>query len=412
MDTDDVIDLTEAFLQPSLGKGRSPSSDLEVMEPEAAASGAALNAAIAAETMDQDEDVLLTEEIGQAWDRDLPHMRNQCGVHRNFSRTRGTGNAAYCAKCYCFICDAEASLCKEWGTGAKMLDHCNAYDTPFYVNLKSSLKRKQAVASEQQHSASQRAASEQQARSGSTAAEGSRGAAALRAVGSLLGVSLPPVSSSPGKAKGKEAMSQQSPQPPVKLKRKRELGRDEDKEKTPGKSGKKAKAALVDPGKPHKREAEMPDPARVPGLMEIGVIRLSVKAVKAAGSIHNVSRRLLPNGLYFDSERTTMEELHGDQLSIENLCETSWSHPNSKWRPAHLKLCPLPLPDGMEEPSDMRLRQITVVRGDIPAPPQVYGVEASRDAQIKDVYGKLRTLLELPEDIRLIPFCNNHGLPV
>lgn len=34
----------------------------------------------------------------QAWDRDLPHMRNQCGVHRNFSRTRGTGNAAYCAK--------------------------------------------------------------------------------------------------------------------------------------------------------------------------------------------------------------------------------------------------------------------------------------------------------------------------
>lgn len=93
-----------------------------------------------------------------------------------------------------------------------MLDHCNAYDTPFYVNLKSSLKRKQAVASEQQHSGSQRAASEQQARSGSTAAEGSRGAAALRAVGSLLGVSLPPVSSSPGKAKGKEAMSQQSPQ--------------------------------------------------------------------------------------------------------------------------------------------------------------------------------------------------------
>ena len=84
-----------------------------------------------------------------------------------------------------------------------------------------------------------------------------------------------------------------------------------------------------------------------------------LQAVKAAGSIHNVSRRLLPNGLYFDSERTTMEELHGDQLSIENLCETSWSHPNSKWRPAHLKLCPLPLPDGMEEPSDMRLRQVS-----------------------------------------------------
>ena len=95
----------------------------------------------------------------QAWDRNLPHMRNQCGVHRNFSRAHGTGNAAYCAKvrlqsapiygslrqpplilvrqhvalhaqqarlhpnpcfvlqCYCFMCDAEASQCKEWGTG-------------------------------------------------------------------------------------------------------------------------------------------------------------------------------------------------------------------------------------------------------------------------------------------------------
>ena len=91
-----------------------------------------------------------------------------------------------------------------------MLDHCNAYDTPFYVNLKASLKKKQAVASEQQHSGSQRGASEQQAQSGSTAAEGGMGVAALRAAGSLHGVSTPTVSSSPGKAKGKGAMSQQS----------------------------------------------------------------------------------------------------------------------------------------------------------------------------------------------------------
>ena len=34
----------------------------------------------------------------QAWDRDLPHTRNQCGVHCNFSRVHSTGNAAYCAK--------------------------------------------------------------------------------------------------------------------------------------------------------------------------------------------------------------------------------------------------------------------------------------------------------------------------
>ena len=65
MDVDDVIDLTAAFLQPSLGRGRSPSSDLEVVEPEAAASRAALNAAAAPESMEEDEDVLLTGEIGQ-----------------------------------------------------------------------------------------------------------------------------------------------------------------------------------------------------------------------------------------------------------------------------------------------------------------------------------------------------------
>ena len=61
------------------------------------------------------------------------------------------------------------------------------------------------------------------------------------------------------------------------LKRKRGLGSDEKNGKTPGKHGKKTKAAPVDPGKPHKREAEMPDPARVQGLMEIGTIRLPVK---------------------------------------------------------------------------------------------------------------------------------------
>ena len=62
-------------------------------------------------------------------------------------------------------------------------------------------------------------------------------------------------------------------QSPAKLKRKR----DEQKENMPNKSSKKTIAAPADPGKPHKKEAEMPDSARVQGLMEIGVIRLPVK---------------------------------------------------------------------------------------------------------------------------------------
>ena len=32
--------------------------------------------------------------------------------------------------------------CNFHGAGAMMLDHCNAYDTSFYVNLKSSIKKK------------------------------------------------------------------------------------------------------------------------------------------------------------------------------------------------------------------------------------------------------------------------------
>ena len=62
MDAEDIIDLTVAVLQPSLGRGCSPNSERE--DPEAAARGAALNPA-AAGTMEEDEDVLLTEEIGQ-----------------------------------------------------------------------------------------------------------------------------------------------------------------------------------------------------------------------------------------------------------------------------------------------------------------------------------------------------------
>ena len=101
----------------------------------------------------------------QSWNCDLPHMRHQCGVHQNFSRThrhRDTGkhfaprsglavtvfmggsvrccyvrwftssivvqqpknynqssthSAPLVLQCYCFLCDAEASQCKEWGTG-------------------------------------------------------------------------------------------------------------------------------------------------------------------------------------------------------------------------------------------------------------------------------------------------------
>ena len=58
---------------------------------------------------------------------------------------------------------------------------------------------------------------------------------------------------------------------------------------------------------------------------------LHLQAAEAEGSIHSVSRRLLPNGLYYDISHTTLEEFHGDRLSIENLCEAP------QW-PVRLKL--------------------------------------------------------------------------
>ena len=67
---------------------------------------------------------------------------------------------------------------------------------------------------------------------------------------------------------------------------------------------------------------------------------------------------MLPHGLYYDSQNTTREEVHGDQLSIENLGEATYT--DGIRQPVHLELCPLPLPDGTEQPSDMRLRQVSL----------------------------------------------------
>ena len=73
MGTEDVTDLTVAFPQPSLGRAHSPNADSEVTDPEAAA----LNAA-AAGTMEEDEDVLLTEEIGQVTCDRHPTFNGRC----------------------------------------------------------------------------------------------------------------------------------------------------------------------------------------------------------------------------------------------------------------------------------------------------------------------------------------------
>ena len=63
------------------------------------------------------------------------------------------------------------------------------------------------------------------------------------------------------------------------------------------------------------------------------------------------------------------------------------------------------------ESTALSVLQITVVRGDIFAPPLVYGVQVPRCAQINDVYSNLHTMLALPEDIQLLSFSVDHRPP-
>ncbi len=56
----------------------------------------------------------------QVWNRHLPHIRTQCGLHP-FKAEGSLQNSQYCSQCYCYICDAAASSCKAWGTGKPLI---------------------------------------------------------------------------------------------------------------------------------------------------------------------------------------------------------------------------------------------------------------------------------------------------
>lgn len=78
----------------------------------------------------------------QVWNTDLPHSRAQCGS-KPFSTTPSTSNAARCPKCYCYVCDTEATECTAWGTGAqppgRFVTTCRLLAPPAYSSHDAAL---------------------------------------------------------------------------------------------------------------------------------------------------------------------------------------------------------------------------------------------------------------------------------
>ncbi|CAG5112690.1 Oidioi.mRNA.OKI2018_I69.chr2.g6877.t1.cds [Oikopleura dioica] len=79
---------------------------------------------------DDDEDILTTGTVVKEADI-LIHPRGGCPIHpfrKTFKEKKVIAkNEKFCEKCFCYICDIEASKCDYW-TDAKVR-HCNAYHT-------------------------------------------------------------------------------------------------------------------------------------------------------------------------------------------------------------------------------------------------------------------------------------------
>lgn len=81
-----------------------------------------------------DDEIAVTSSNATNPNIDYPHSRNRCGIHSFciISHPRSSNsdeindeneiNVKYCAKCYCYVCDAPASSCNRW-----MNDHCHSH---------------------------------------------------------------------------------------------------------------------------------------------------------------------------------------------------------------------------------------------------------------------------------------------
>ncbi|GFR40542.1 hypothetical protein Agub_g1115 [Astrephomene gubernaculifera] len=61
------------------------------------------------------DDLIITDVRGKAATVDMPHERPNCAHHR-FTNGVDLSNRSHCDKCFCYVCDVEASKCEFWGT--------------------------------------------------------------------------------------------------------------------------------------------------------------------------------------------------------------------------------------------------------------------------------------------------------
>ncbi|GMH35403.1 hypothetical protein BSKO_03271 [Bryopsis sp. KO-2023] len=90
----------------------------------------------------EDGEVVLVKNVFKAATSDYwAHARKDCAFFP-FNTTPSKTNVRYCNQCYCYMCDAPAMDCKEWGeTGAFNLSHCHAWSSETWRE-KRSLQRK------------------------------------------------------------------------------------------------------------------------------------------------------------------------------------------------------------------------------------------------------------------------------
>ncbi|KAK9823304.1 hypothetical protein WJX72_001791 [[Myrmecia] bisecta] len=85
----------------------NPADEVEILEAEA-------SVPLDVADLDDEEELAITGGTGVIWNRDLPHCRDTCGTHK-FTQGVSMTNSSFCGKCYCYVCDCEASKCGSWG---------------------------------------------------------------------------------------------------------------------------------------------------------------------------------------------------------------------------------------------------------------------------------------------------------
>ena len=357
-----------------------------------------------------DDDLLITGEAGVDARRDLPHTREMCAQHP-FSRSApAAANAARCANCFCFVCDAAAARCEFWGTGARAADHCNAHHEPAWDALRAACRAGNRAHVRACFVGNKLPAVTSVSISGSAGA--SAGAQAARAQPQPRPApqpqpqqqqhghqhhhhqQRPPAPPAPHQQpqqphhlKQQQHQHQQLPPPPLPVAAAAPPPQPAGPRQMRVSDWLAGTVARMQPQPSPQQPAQpraapapcrlqpMPDPARNPDLLHVGQLRLPIKAAKGT-TVAELARRLAPHGLFMRARQAPSDV--GDRICLDNLEDATWDSAKGKQRRTHLKLLPLAPPPGeAAEPSRRRVRPVTVVHHDGLEAPTTIGVEGA-----------------------------------